>query len=515
MRELAPEDPRRLGPFELTARLGEGGMGQVYLGRSPGGRRVAVKTVRAEIAADPRFRERFRREVQAAQRVGGFWTATVVEADPDADVPWVASDYIDAPDLARLVSRDGPLPEPDARRLAVGLAEALWSIHRAGLVHRDLKPSNVLVTQDGPRVIDFGIAKGVEGGPALTSTGHVMGTPGFMSPEQAGGERVGEPSDIFSFGSVLVYATTGAGPFGDGSAPALLYRVVHDEPRLDAMPEGLLRDVAEECLAKAPEDRPTAAELLEWLRQGEYPAAVPETTTAAEYGTAVTVAQDATPDTATRVAPEPAGPAAAPVRVEYSVYFRRRGFGCATVGALTVVAFWLVPRLAGGWSYALLVPLLLAGLVVLWWGLYMLWRPSRGAVEVGADGLTFRMPGIGATDVWHSRWEGVDCVTLTPVVFRGAAKYLAVRVVATPPPDEYWQVPHVFAIRLPPAELNLLRSAHSALNGAGTAVTATMTMFFPEFENARREVGRLHEALLAHAPTRYRPEPGLVKVLLQ
>ncbi|MFF9624780.1 serine/threonine-protein kinase [Streptomyces griseosporeus] len=240
MRELAPEDPQRLGPIELTARLGEGGMGQVYLGLSPGGRRVAVKTVRAEIAADPRFRERFRREVEAAQRVGGFWTATVVEADPDADVPWVASDYIDAPDMAQRVSREGPLTERDARRLAIGLAEALWSIHRAGLVHRDLKPSNVLVTHDGPRLIDFGIAKAVEGAPALTSTGHVIGTPGFMSPEQAGGERVGELSDIFPFGSNFVYATTGVGPFGEGSAPALLYRVVHDEPRLDAMPTGLL-----------------------------------------------------------------------------------------------------------------------------------------------------------------------------------------------------------------------------------------------------------------------------------
>jgi predicted Ser/Thr protein kinase len=513
MRDLVPEDPRTLGPFQLTARLGEGGMGQVFLGRSPGGRRVAVKTVRAEIAADPRFRERFRHEVEAAKRVGGFWTASVVDADPDADVPWVASDYIDAPDLAQLVGRDGPLAEPDVLRLAGGLAEALQSIHRVGLVHRDLKPSNVLVTDDGPRVIDFGIAKALEGAPTLTSTGLVIGTPGFMSPEQAGGDRVGELSDIFSLGSILVYAATGVGPFGEGSAPALLYRVVHDEPRLDGVPAGLLREVVEECLAKRPQDRPTAGELLDWLNEEEYPTAPTETVTAVRDTIAVTAVRDTTPGTATRVAPEPGDPTAAPVRVEYSAYFRKRGCGCATVGVLTGVAFWFVPRLAGGWSYALLVPLLLFGLMSLWSGLTMLWRPTRGTVEVGADGLTFRNTGLGGVDVWRGRWDTVACVTLTPVAFRGAPKYLAVRVVATPPPGAEWQVPPIFTVRLSDAELNTLRTAHSALNGAGRAVTATLTMLYSDFETARHEIGRLHEALLAHAPARYRPDANLVTVL--
>ncbi|WP_031079598.1 hypothetical protein [Streptomyces sp. NRRL S-118] len=306
---------------------------------------------------------------------------------------------------------------------------------------------------------------------------------------------------------------TGVGPFGEGSAPALLYRVVHDEPRLDGVPAGLLREVVEECLAKRPEDRPTAGELLDWLNEGEYLTAPTEKVTAVRETTAVTAVRDTTPGTSTRVVPEPGNPTAAPVRVEYSAYFRKRGCGCATVGALTGVAFWFVPRLAGGWSYALLVPLLLFGLMSLWWGLNMLWRPTQGTVEVGADGLTFRNAGLGGADVWRGRWDTVACVTLTPVAFRGAAKYCAVRVVATPPPGAEWQVPPVFTVRLPDAELNTLRAAHSALTGAGRAVTATLTMTYSEFETARHEIGRLHEALLAHAPARYRPDAELVTAL--
>ncbi|MFJ4218044.1 serine/threonine-protein kinase, partial [Streptomyces hydrogenans] len=179
MHDLQPEDPVSIGPYRLSARLGEGGMGQVFLAVSRSGRRLAVKVVRPQIAADPGFRERFRREVAAARTVGGFWTAPIVDADPDGPVPWVASDYIDAPDLARLVRERGPLPEAAVRSLAAGLAEALEAVHRAGLVHRDLKPSNILVTDDGPRVIDFGISKAVEGATALTDTGLVVGTPGF------------------------------------------------------------------------------------------------------------------------------------------------------------------------------------------------------------------------------------------------------------------------------------------------------------------------------------------------
>ncbi|MFF9016542.1 serine/threonine-protein kinase [Streptomyces sp. NPDC014870] len=259
-----PGDPAAIGPYRLTARLGAGGMGQVFLGHSVSGRRVAVKVVRPELAADPGFRLRFRREIDAARTVGGFWTAPVVDADPEAAAPWVASAYIEAPDLGVLVEDEGPLGEGALRGLAVGLAEALEAIHRAGLVHRDMKPSNVLVTGDGPRVIDFGISKALEGGMTLTGTGLVVGTPGFMSPEQATGARVGAPSDVFSLGAVLAFAATGDGPFGVGSVPALLYRVVHDVPRLDGVPDGL-RDVVARCLEKRAEARPTAGQLLELL----------------------------------------------------------------------------------------------------------------------------------------------------------------------------------------------------------------------------------------------------------
>ncbi|WP_078988282.1 serine/threonine-protein kinase [Streptomyces sp. WM6372] len=258
-------DPTSVGPYKLVARLGAGGMGHVYLGRSPSGRSVAVKVVRSELTEAPGFRQRFRREVEAAQRVGGFWTAAVVNADPDTEMPWVASEYIDAPDLGTLMGRNGPLADPQVRRLGAGLAEALVDIHRAGLVHRDLKPSNILMTDGGPRVIDFGIAKALDGGTALTTTGSVIGTPAFMSPEQAVGTKVDTKSDIFSLGAVLTYAATGHGPFGlDGSTHALLYRVVHEEPDLTGTSVALGR-LLTRCLDKRPAGRPTAQQLLELL----------------------------------------------------------------------------------------------------------------------------------------------------------------------------------------------------------------------------------------------------------
>ncbi|MEU9160674.1 serine/threonine-protein kinase [Streptomyces sp. NPDC048424] len=274
MQQLMPEDPASIGPYRLSARLGEGGMGQVFLGVSRSGRRLAVKVIRPQIAADPGFRERFRREVAAARSVGGFWTAPIVDADPDGAMPWVASDYIEAPDLSSLVHDRGPLGARELRSLAAGLAEALEAIHRTGLVHRDLKPSNILVTGDGPRVIDFGISKAAEGATTLTGTGLVIGTPGFMSPEQASGGRVGTSSDIFSLGAVLAFAATGDGPFGEGSVPALLYRVVHDEPRLDRVPDGL-RGVVAGCLQKAPERRPSASQVLDRLNGDDAEDAAP------------------------------------------------------------------------------------------------------------------------------------------------------------------------------------------------------------------------------------------------
>src|SRR6267154_3509655 len=254
-------------------------MGRVYLGRSPGGRQVAIKVIRPELAEDADFRARFAREVSAARKVSGIFTASVVDADLDGPVPWLATSYIAGPSLAGAVATRGPLPESMVLRLAAGLAEGLSAIHAAGVVHRDLKPSNVLLADDGPRLIDFGISRSMETS-ALTQTGTVVGSPGFMSPEQTQGREVGPPSDIFSLGAVLTFAATGEGPCGQGSTPALVYRVVHSGPQLDLMPAEV-RSLAERCLAKDPALRPTAADLL---AAAAYPAAgwLPEPVTHAQ-----------------------------------------------------------------------------------------------------------------------------------------------------------------------------------------------------------------------------------------
>ncbi|MFE9573955.1 serine/threonine-protein kinase [Streptomyces sp. NPDC006692] len=267
MEPLHAADPANLGPFVLRARLGSGGMGTVYLAQSPSGRFVAVKTVHPELTDDSGFRERFRREVEAARSISGFYTASVVDADLEGAVPWVATVYVDAPDLATLIAEGGPLPESDVRDVGAGLAEALAAIHRTGLVHRDLKPGNILVTLDGPRIIDFGIARVLHDGPALTTLGAAIGTPGFMSPEQAQGLTVSPASDVFSLGAVLYYAAVGQGPFGTGTAHALLYRVVHDRPDLTGLPLAL-RPVIQRCLAKQPGERPSPDDLLTSLASG-------------------------------------------------------------------------------------------------------------------------------------------------------------------------------------------------------------------------------------------------------
>ncbi len=260
MHELQPGDPQLIGPYRLRGRLGAGGMGQVFLGRSAGGRPVAVKVVRADLAQDPEFRTRFRREINVARKVSGVYTSPVIDADVDGPMPWLATAYVEGPSLAEAVSQHGPLPPRSVLALAKGLAEGLSAIHAAGVVHRDLKPANVLLAEDGPRVIDFGISRAVEAS-ALTHTGLVVGSPGFMSPEQAEGRLVGPPSDIFSLGAVLAFAATGQGPFGTGSTPALVYRVVHSLPNLDYLPAEI-RLLVERCLAKDPAQRPTAAQLL-------------------------------------------------------------------------------------------------------------------------------------------------------------------------------------------------------------------------------------------------------------
>ncbi|MFG3253903.1 serine/threonine-protein kinase [Streptomyces sp. NPDC048172] len=273
MEPLRDSDPAWIGAYRLLGRLGTGGMGRVYLARSARGRTVAVKLVQRELAEQEEFRGRFRHEVNAARRVGGQWTAPVLDADTEAEIPWVATGYIAGPTLRQVVGHEhGPLPERSLRHLATGLAEALRAIHDAGLVHRDLKPSNVLVTIDGPRVIDFGIARALEASAAggLTRTGSSVGSPGFMSPEQVRGDRVTAASDVFCLGSVLAYAATGRSPFGSGDSGVhvLLYRITQEEPDLDGVPDAL-RPLIASCLAKTPEDRPSLDAVLNFTGEGD------------------------------------------------------------------------------------------------------------------------------------------------------------------------------------------------------------------------------------------------------
>lgn len=274
MEHLSPTDPQEIGGYRLLARLGAGGMGQVFLARSERGRTVAVKLVRRDLAQHPDFRARFRQEVAVARRVAGEWTAPVLDADTEAEVPWLATGYVAGPSLQAVVANNyGPLPERSVRILTAGLAYALQDIHAAGLIHRDLKPSNVLVTLDGPRVIDFGIARALEDGGAAdtsilsshTRTGELIGSPGFMAPEQLRGEAVTTACDVFCLGSLLAYAAGGTLPFGDtdseGGAAALLLRIAESEPDLSRVPASL-RDLVRSCLAKDPAARPTPGDLL-------------------------------------------------------------------------------------------------------------------------------------------------------------------------------------------------------------------------------------------------------------
>ncbi|MEW2048903.1 ABC transporter substrate-binding protein [Streptomyces sp. NPDC005476] len=266
MEPLRSSDPARIADHRLLGRLGAGGMGVVYLARTPNGALVALKVLLAEYAEEPGFKERFRREVEVARQVHSPWAVPLVDADAAAEAPWLATAYVPGPSLGEAVAAYGPLAEPGVRLLGTRLAEALGEVHRAGLVHRDLKPGNVLIAHDGPRLIDFGIARAPED-TALTATGMVVGTPGYLSPEQAtgpGGDDIGPASDVFSLGCVLAFAATGRAPFGGGAVDALLYRAVHDPADLDGVPAEL-REVVEACLEKDPARRPDAAELVRRL----------------------------------------------------------------------------------------------------------------------------------------------------------------------------------------------------------------------------------------------------------
>ncbi|MFI0592778.1 bifunctional serine/threonine-protein kinase/ABC transporter substrate-binding protein [Streptomyces griseus] len=266
MRPLTSEDPRTVGPYRTLVRLGAGGMGVVYLARSAGGTLVAVKVIRAEHAADPGFRARFRREAEAAARITGPWVVPVLGADTEAHEPWLATAFVPGPSLAEVVGAGGALPEATVRALGSRLAAALVAVHEAGLIHRDVKPGNVLLALDGPRLIDFGIARH-EGATALTTSGAVIGTPGYLAPEQASAAPPGPPADVFSLGCVLGYAAAGRPPFGEGGGAGALFRTIHEEPDLTGVPPGLAPLIAA-CLAKDPAARPTASRVREALEPG-------------------------------------------------------------------------------------------------------------------------------------------------------------------------------------------------------------------------------------------------------
>lgn len=324
------ELPEYAGHYRLDERLGSGGMGVVHLARSTSGMKVAVKVVHAQFARDPEFRGRFRQEVAAARRVSGAFTAPVVDADPEAERPWMATLFIPGSTLAEQVKQNGPMRSGELRRLMAGLAEALRDIHRVGVVHRDLKPSNVLLAEDGPKVIDFGISRPKDS-ELRTETGKLIGTPPFMAPEQFRRPReVGPAADIFALGSVMVHAATGRGPFDSDSPYVVAYQVVHDEPDLTGVP-GNLAPLVVRCLAKEPEDRPTPDELMRELRS-----------VAASYDTQAFIPsqralEESDAESAGAAGPEGAEePAGAPDRARARSRGRRRRVALA-VGALAVV----------------------------------------------------------------------------------------------------------------------------------------------------------------------------------
>ncbi|MEW1632944.1 serine/threonine-protein kinase [Streptomyces sp. NPDC093801] len=365
MEPLRSGDPLDIGGYRLLARLGEGGMGEVFLARTASGRALALKTVHRELSRDPGFTERFDREIRTNDRVRSPWTVSVVDFSPaGSSAQWLATEYVPAPSLADWVRREGPLPEPAVRSLARELAAALVSVRDAGVVHRDIKPANVLLGPERPFLIDFGIARAVRD-PRRTRTGAVVGTPGYLSPEQATGDTAGHPADVFSLAAVLVHAATGRGPFlahgEEPSLPVLLYRIVHDEPRLDGVPPPLL-PLLRDCLAKDPGRRPTAEELGVRLGPAEadgWAGAAPPALAAdtgrreAELRALLTApGPAAAPPPPCHVPPECAqfGPAVPPVPPAASPPPARRRLllgGAAGAAALAALLL-LLPRLAGG-----------------------------------------------------------------------------------------------------------------------------------------------------------------------
>ncbi|MEV3992573.1 serine/threonine-protein kinase [Streptomyces sp. NPDC049837] len=309
---LEDDDPRSVAGYRLAARLGAGGMGKVYLSYTPGGRPVAIKVIRPDFAEDAEFRRRFAQEVKSAQRVQGLYTAPVIDADTDARQPWLATAYVPGPSLADAVQTHGRLPVDTVLLLVAGIAEALQVIHGAGIVHRDLKPANVLLAADGPRVIDFGIARAADA-TSLTGSGVTIGTPSFMSPEQAAGRTVTAATDIFALGQVAAYAAIGSPAFGEGTSHGVLYRIVHEEPQLDGLPEQL-HELVTRCLTKDPAGRPSVADILALCQAASDQTALrrPEEWLPGAVAADITTRAAAPAPAAATTPPPPAQPPAAP-----------------------------------------------------------------------------------------------------------------------------------------------------------------------------------------------------------
>ncbi|HUN31033.1 MAG TPA: serine/threonine-protein kinase [Trebonia sp.] len=294
MEPLQPGDPSQVGIYRLHNRLGAGGMGQVYLGTTPGGRLVAVKVIRANVTADPEYRRRLAREVEAARSVGGFHTAHVVDADASADPPWMVTAFIAGPSLQAAIRDNGPLTVVAATALGAALAEGLAAIHACGLLHRDLKPGNILMATDGPRIIDFGIARPVEAS-TLTGMDVLVGTYSYMSPEQYRDDILTPASDVFALGCVLAFAATGHAPFDAGTTYQIMYNVLESQPDLNGIEPGPFRAVLERCLAKDPRTRPLLAEVLAELSRGVTESGQIPTQAIAPLVTSAPVAAPATP----------------------------------------------------------------------------------------------------------------------------------------------------------------------------------------------------------------------------
>ena len=348
MVSLREGDPSRIGRFRLTARLGAGGMGVVYLGEAKGTGQVAIKVIRPEVGDEDEFRARFRREVALLTRVQGLCTVRVVEADTESTSPFLVTEYADGPSLSEHVKRSGPLDPEMLIGLATGLAEALVAIHRAGVVHRDLKPGNVILTKAGPKVIDFGIAQALDG-TVLTRTGMSMGSPGFMAPEQITGEP-GQAADIFSWGLTVAYAASGRQPFGSGPAEVLPYRIVHGTPDIGEVPD-VLRPLVEAAVAKDPSARPAADDLLAWLTAAVAPTPVYDAEPADEdfASTQFVLSQTWNPPPAALSTPEQSGGARLP-RSRPRSRSRSRALLAGAVALTTVIGAGVAYAIDSGTS---------------------------------------------------------------------------------------------------------------------------------------------------------------------